>query len=60
MHLIGSYGLMYFQVPEMVSNLFFSYDGRNFIPPSPALRFSSLKGVGKELTFENRGKKVVE
>ena len=57
MHLIGSHGLVYVQVPRVVSNSTFSYNGMDFIPPAPALRFRGLRDVVREITIENQGKK---
>jgi len=39
---------MYVQVPQGDSNLIFTYDGRDFISPVPALR-----EVGRGITIEN-------
>lgn len=46
MPLIRSQGLLYVQVPQVISNLIF-YSGKNFIPSIPALMFRSLRDVGK-------------
>ncbi|KAK4806815.1 hypothetical protein QYF61_005611 [Mycteria americana] len=59
-HLLESNGLVYLQVPQVVSNLNFSYEGRDFVPPVPALRFGDLRDVGREITTENWGNKIVE
>ncbi|KAK4806814.1 hypothetical protein QYF61_005610 [Mycteria americana] len=53
-------GLTEVQVPQVVSNLNFSYEGRDFVPPVPALRFGDLRDVGREITTENWGNKIVE
>ncbi|KAK4806827.1 hypothetical protein QYF61_005623 [Mycteria americana] len=42
-HLLESNGLVYLQVPQVVSNLNFSYEGRDFVPLVPALRFGDLR-----------------
>lgn len=60
MYLIGSHGLVYIQVPQVVLNLIFSYSWRDLISPVPALRFRDLREVGGEITIENWGKKTVE
>jgi len=44
---------MYVQVLSVVSNLIFTHDRRDFIPPVPALRFRGLRDVGREVTSEN-------
>ncbi|KAK4825906.1 hypothetical protein QYF61_003401 [Mycteria americana] len=44
----------------MVTNLIFSYSGRVFAPPVPALRSIDSGGVGREDASEDWGKKVVD
>lgn len=48
---------MYVQVPQMVTNLVFSYSGKDFAPPVPALRSIHSRGVGREVASEDWGKK---
>jgi len=48
MHLIRSHELMYVQVPQVVLNMIFSYSGRDFAPPVPALWSIHLRDVGGE------------
>lgn len=45
----------YVQVPQMVSNLIFSYSGRDFILPVPALKLRDLRDVETEVTDKNWG-----
>ena len=52
--------LMYVQVPQVVSNLTFSYSGRDFAPPVPVLWSIHSRGVGRETASEDRGREVVE
>ena len=58
MNLVSSRGLVYVQVPYMVSNLIFSYDKQDFVPPVPAVRFGDLRDVAREIASENWGKKM--
>lgn len=51
MHLVGSHGLLYVQVLQVLSKLIFSCDGRDFIPPVSALRFRDLQDVGRYIKF---------
>ncbi|TRZ07694.1 hypothetical protein HGM15179_019411 [Zosterops borbonicus] len=37
MHLIPSHRLMYIRVPQVVTNLIFTYNGRDFVAPVPIL-----------------------
>jgi len=37
----------------MVSNLIFSYDKQDFVPPVPAVRFGDLRDVAREIASEN-------
>jgi len=53
MHLIRSHRPMYVQVPQVVANLIFSYSGRSFAPPVPALQPIHFTGVGKEVASED-------
>lgn len=53
MHLIGSHGLLYVQVPQVVFTLIFTYNGWDFISLTPAFRFRRLRDVGIETTIEN-------
>ena len=47
------HGLVHLQVPWMVSNLVFSYSGRFFILPVPALAVCNLSGVAGALAAED-------
>lgn len=47
MHLVGFHGLVYIQVPQVVSNLIFCYHGKALISPVPTLRFRDLRDVGR-------------
>lgn len=61
MHLIGSHGILYVQVPQMDLNLIFSCDGWNLIDLVPALRFRDLTDLGRAIASENWSKnKIVE
>jgi len=60
MHLVRSHGLVYVQVPQVVSNLSVSYNGKDLVHPVPALRFRDLRDVGRVTASENRSKKNVE
>ena len=40
-----SHGLVYIQVPQVISDLIFSYDGKDFVPLVLALRFRDLRDV---------------
>jgi len=44
----------------VVLNLLFSYDGKDFLAPVPALSFRGLRYVGREMITETSGKKIVE
>ena len=44
MHLSGSCRLMYIQVPQVVVNLTFMYNGRDFASPLPILLFIYSRG----------------
>jgi len=60
MHLLRCHRLIYVQVPQVVTNLIFSYSGRDFAPPLPILRSINSSGVGREVAGEDSGKNVVE
>jgi len=53
MHLIRSHEFVYVHVPQVVSNLIFSYDGWDFIPPVPDLGFRDLRNLGRATDSEN-------
>jgi len=44
---------MYVQVPQVMSNLIFSYSGGDLTPPVPVLQPMHLKGVQKDVASEN-------
>lgn len=46
-HLVGSHGLKSFQVLQLVLNLIFTSDGRDFIPLVSALKVQRLQRCGK-------------
>ena len=58
MHLFRSHRLKYVQVPQVVSDLIFSYDGKDFIPSGPPSSFRDLRNVGREMIVENWGRIV--
>lgn len=48
---------MYIQVSQVVSNMIFSYDGCDFIPPVPTLQSIHWKGVWRAIhNQKNEGK----
>lgn len=49
MHHVGFHGLVYVQVPQVVSNLIFCYHGKDLIS-LPTLRFRDLRDVGRVTT----------
>jgi len=49
---------MYVQVPQVVKKPIF-YSGRDFAPPVPALQSINLRGVGRKIAGEDRGKKLL-
>lgn len=52
MYLVRSHGLMYIQVPHKGGHKpELGYNGRDFIPPVPALNFRDLRYVGREVTI---------
>ena len=48
------------QVPQVVTNLIFSYSGRDFASPVPVMQSIHSRGVGREAASEDWGKKVIE
>lgn len=56
MHLVGSYGLVYVHVPQVVSNQIY-HDRSDFILPVPVLRFGDSRDMEREITIENCGQK---
>jgi len=60
MHLIRSHRRMYVQVPQVVTNLILSYSERDFAPLVPVYLYIHLRGVGRDVSSEDRGKNVVE
>lgn len=55
-HRIMFQRLRYVQVLQVIPNLIFSYSERDFAPPGPVLWTKHLRGVGREVTREDRGK----
>jgi len=53
MHLVRSHRLMYIQVPQVVTNLIFSYSGRDLASPVPVLWLIYLRGMGREAASED-------
>lgn len=51
---IGSHGLLYAQVPQVIWKLIY-YNSGDFIPPISAWKFGDLTDVGREITSENWG-----
>lgn len=46
MHFFGFHELVYVQVSQVViSNLIFTYDGKDFVPLVPSLNFTDLRDV---------------
>ena len=60
MHLIKSHRPIYVQVPQVVTNLVFSYSSKGFSPLVPILQSVSWEVVRREATSEDRVKNVVE
>ena len=58
MRLVRSHRFMYVQVPQVVKKPIF-YSGRDFAPPVPALQSINLRGVGRKIAGEDRGKKLL-
>lgn len=56
MYFIGSYGLLYAQVPQVICKLIY-YNGGDLIPPISAWRFGDSTDVGRDITSENWGAK---
>jgi len=44
---------VYIQIPQVVLNLIFAYNGRDFILLVPALRLKDSRDVGRVPTSEN-------
>jgi len=40
-------------VPQVISDLIFSYSGRDFAPPVPTLRSIHLRGMEREIASED-------
>jgi len=59
MHLVRSHRLTFVQVPQVVTNLIFSYSGRDFASPIPVLWSIHSRGVGREVASEDSGKRLL-
>lgn len=55
--LLESHGLVYVQILQVVLNLIFSYDGKDFSPQVPSLRLMGLRNVGRVIISYKWGKK---
>jgi len=53
MHPIRSHRLMYVQVPQVVPNLVFPYDGRGFAPLDPILQSINWGGARRDVASED-------
>lgn len=53
MELVRSPSLMYVQISQVAWNLIFSYSGKDFPPPVPALVSIHWRGVGGEVASED-------
>ena len=52
--------VMHIQVPQLVTNLVFTYSGRGFSPLVPILQSIGWGGARREVASEDWGKRVVE